>query len=89
MPEFDWVVGCKPAELPEFCCLLPAPRGANVMFRFVLPTLMLMATMGFMPEYVVMVLAFRATAAAAVELTFGGGGGGVCNIIALLGESWV
>ena len=50
---------------------------------------MLMATMGFMPEYVVMVLAFRATAAAAVELTFGGGGGGVCNIIALLGESWV
>ncbi len=32
VPEFDWVVGCKPAESPEFCWSPPAPRGANMTF---------------------------------------------------------
>ncbi len=28
-PQFNWVVGCKPAEMPKFCCLPPTLRGAE------------------------------------------------------------
>jgi hypothetical protein len=97
MPKFDWLVGCKPAELPEFCCLLPAPRGANVTFQFVPLTILPVAATGVPPGVLVFALAFVAVAAAAAVAAvaaaaasmFGGGGVGVCNIIALLGESWV
>ncbi len=118
-PEFDWVVGCKPAELPEFCYPPPTPRGASMMFGFIPLTLRLMAVAGVPlgevvialvfaavaaaavvgaatmaatgvpPGDKVMALAFMATVAAAAASTFGGGGAGVCNILALLRESWV
>ncbi len=48
-----------------------------------------MAAMGVPPGDEVMMLVFMAIAAAAAALTFGGGGVGVSNIVALLGESWV
>ncbi len=60
VPKFDWVVGCKQEELPEFCCPPPAPRGAKVMLGFFPPT--------FPP------VAAAAAAAAAAASTFGGGG---------------
>jgi hypothetical protein len=63
-PEFDWVVGCEPAELPEFYCPSPTPRGANVMFRFVLPMLRPMAAMGIPQGDVVTALGFAVAAAA-------------------------
>jgi hypothetical protein len=93
VPEFDWVVGCKPAELPEFCCPPPAPRGAKVTFGFVLPMFPLVAVMGIFPGVVVFALAFALVAtvavAAAEASTFGGGRVEVCNIIVLLGKIWV
>ncbi len=46
-----------------------------------------MATLGIPPGDKVIALAFAAIAATA--LTFVGGGDGVRNIVALLGESWV
>jgi hypothetical protein len=90
MPKFSWLVGCKPAELPEFCCLPPAPRGANVTFGFFPPTFLPMAATGILPGDIVIALPFAVAAvAAAAASTFGGGGVEVCNIIALLGESRV
>jgi hypothetical protein len=54
VPKFDWVVGCKLAELPEFYCPPPPPRGANAMFGFVL--LMFLPVIGFgTPEPLVLV----------------------------------
>jgi hypothetical protein len=85
VPKIDWVVGCKPTELPEFCCLLPTPRGANVMFIIVPPMLTPIAVMGILLGYIVMALAFTATAAAVAASTFRDGGVGVCDIVAL---SW-
>jgi hypothetical protein len=50
----------------------------------------MVAAMGALPVVVVFVLAFAVAAvAAAAALMFGGGGVEICNIIALLGESWV
>ncbi len=68
-PEFDWVVCCKPAELPEFCCPPPTPRGANVTFGYILPTLRPMAAMGVPLGDVVIALAFAAAVAAAIAAT--------------------
>jgi hypothetical protein len=48
-----------------------------------------MAVMGIPPGDVVIALAIVEAVAVAAALTFAGGGVGVCNIIALLGESWV
>jgi hypothetical protein len=89
VPKFDWVVGCEPAKLPEFCCPPPAPRGANVTFGFVPPTMTLMLATGVPPGDVVMALAFMATAAMAAASKFGRGRVGVCDIVVSLGESWV
>ncbi len=69
-PKFDWVVGCKPAELPEFCYPPPAPRGANVTFGFILPMLRPMAATGIPPGDVVIALVFAEEAAtAAIAVT--------------------
>ncbi len=68
-PKFNWVVGCKPAELPEFCCPLLTPRGANVTFRFIPPTLRPMAATGILPGNGVIALVFAAGATAAMEAT--------------------
>ncbi len=70
-PGLDWVVGCKPAGTPEFCCLTPTPRGANVPFRFVLPTLRPMTAMGVLPGNTMIVLALAALAAAAAMAATG------------------
>jgi hypothetical protein len=75
LPKFNWVVGCKLEELPEFYCLPPTWRGAKVTFRFVLPTLMPMAATGVLLGDVVFALAFAETVAVAAALTFGGGKG--------------
>jgi hypothetical protein len=48
MLEFDWLAGCKPAELPEFCCPPSAPRGAYVTFGFIPLTFPPMAAMGIL-----------------------------------------
>ncbi len=61
---------------------------------FVLPTFPPMAAAGIPQGDIVLELTFLAVAAAAVAAAvvasmFGGGGVEVCNIIALLGESWV
>jgi hypothetical protein len=108
-PEFDWVVGCKLALKPKFCCLLLTPGGANVTSGFAPPLLRPMAVKGILPGDAVIVLLFAAAAAAAmaafgiplgdkgIALAFAstaaaaivGGGDGVCNIVASLGESWV
>ncbi len=61
-PKFDWVMGCKLEELPEFCCLLPTLRGANMTFGFIPPTLRPMAATGVPPGNVVIALAFAAAA---------------------------
>jgi hypothetical protein len=69
-PKFDWVVGCEPAKLPGFCCLLPTPRGANMMFGFVPGALRPMAATSVPPGDVVIALAFAfAVAAVAVAAT--------------------
>ncbi len=47
------------------------------------------AATGFLLGDVAMALTFKVTATAAAASTFGGGGVGVCDIVALLGESWV
>jgi hypothetical protein len=47
VPEFDWVVGCKLAELPEFCCPLPALRGASVMLTGFHPSWSSLCRLGF------------------------------------------
>ncbi len=47
------------------------------------------AIMGIPPGDVVMALAFTATVVVAVASTFGGGGVGVRNAVAMLGEDWV
>ena len=109
-PEFDWVVGCKLALKPKFCCLPLTPGGANVTSGFALPMLRPMAVKGVPPGDAAIVLAFAMAAVAmaaigippgdkgialafvaiaVVASTFVGGGDGVCNIVALLGESWV
>ncbi len=67
-PEFDRVVGCKPAGMPEFCCLPPTPGGANVTSRFAPPMLRSMAAMGIPPGDMVIVLVFAAAAAAMVAI---------------------
>ncbi len=81
VPEFDWVVGCKPAELPEFCCPPPTPRGADMKFGFVPPAFPPVAAMGVPPGVVVFALAFAATVVVGAALTFGGWGVEVCNIL--------
>ncbi len=63
-PEFHLVVGCEPAEMPEFCCLPPTPRGANVTFGFVTPTLRPMAAVGVLPRNAMIVLMFAVAVAA-------------------------
>ncbi len=64
--EFDWVVGCKPAELPEFCRLPSTPRGANVTFRFIPLTVRPMVAMGIPPRNAVIALMFAAAATVAM-----------------------
>ncbi len=48
-----------------------------------------MTATGIPPGDIVIVLAFVVAAAAAAATTFVGGGVVICNIVALLGESWV
>jgi hypothetical protein len=99
MPEF-----CCPPPIPRganvtFGFILPVLRPMAAMSilpgNVVIPlafaaAVAAMAATGIPPGEKVMVLAFTATAAAAEASTFGGGGGvGVSNIVALLGESWV
>jgi hypothetical protein len=48
-----------------------------------------MAATGVTLGDIMIALAFAAAAAAAAASTFGGGGIGACNIVALIGESWV
>ena len=64
-PEFDWVVGCKLALKPEFCCPPLTPGGANLKSSFALPMLRHMAVKGVPPGDAAIVLTF-ATAVAAM-----------------------
>jgi hypothetical protein len=109
-PGFNWVMGCKLALKPKFCCLLLAPGGANVTSCIAPRMLRPMAVKGVPPGDAAIVLAFAVAAVAMAAIgvppgdkgimlafvatvvataTFVGGGDGVCNIVALLGESWV
>ncbi len=62
--EFNWVVGCEPAGMPEFCCPPPTLGGANATSRFALPMLRPMAAMSIPQGDTVIVLVFVAVAAA-------------------------
>ncbi len=78
-----------------------SPQLPATMFEIVTPIdLRPMAATGVPPGDIVIALAFAvaatavaaaaaAAAAAVVASTFGGGGVGVCDIVALLGKSWV
>jgi hypothetical protein len=72
-------------------CAVPFPPQLLAMtFGIIAPIyLRLMAATGVPLGDVVIALAFTGAAVAAAASMFGGGGVGVCNIIALLGESWV
>ncbi len=48
-----------------------------------------MAAMGVLPGDVVIAHPFVAAAVVAAASMFGGGGVGVCDTVALLGESWI
>jgi hypothetical protein len=67
-PKFDWVVGCKLALKPKFCCPLLTLVGANVTSGFAPLMLRSMAVKGVPPGDVAIVLAFAmaATAMAAI-----------------------
>ncbi len=77
-----------------FCAMPLPPRLPARMLRIVaLINLRPMTATGVLPGDVMIVLAFAAAAAvvagAAVASTFVGGGVRICNIVVLLGESWV
>ncbi len=73
-----------------FCAVALPPRLPATTFRIVAPIdLRPMTVTGILPGDIVNALTFVAMAAAAAALTFVGGGVGICNIVALLGESWV
>ncbi len=66
------------------------PQLPATLFGIVTPIdLRPMTATGILPGDVVIALAFAAAAAAVVALLFVGGGVGICNIVALLKESWV
>jgi hypothetical protein len=65
------------------------PGDVAIALAFVAAAAAAMAVTGIPPGDEVMAYAFRATAVAAVASTFGGGRVAVCNIVALLRESWV
>ncbi len=68
--------------------LWPTRQKPTRPFDFVVAAFMV-AAMGIPPGVIVFVLAFAAVVVAAAASTFRGGGVEVCNIIALLRESWV
>jgi hypothetical protein len=68
---------------------LPLQLPAMMFGIVTLIDLRLMAATGIPPGDIVIAFAFVAAAAAAAASIFGGGGAGVCDIVALLGESWV
>ncbi len=74
-----------------FCAALLPPRLPAMTFGIVTPiVLRLMTATGIPPQDIVIALAFAVAAvAAAVASTLVGGGVRICDIIALLGESWV
>ncbi len=76
-PEFDWVVDCKLAMKPEFCCLLPTPGGVNVTSGFALPMLRPMAAMAILLGAAVIVLAFAAAMAAMAAIDIHPGDKGI------------
>ncbi len=103
-PEFNWVVGCKLALKPEFCCLPLILGGANMTSSVALSMLRPMAVRVLPPGDAAIVLAFAAAVAIGIPpgdegiaLAFSataaaaivGGGDGFCDIIASLGEKWV
>jgi hypothetical protein len=72
-------------------CVMPLPPQLLVT-TFIIVTqidLRLMAATGRLLRDVLIALAFAAAAAVAAAPAFGGGEVGVCNIVALLGVSWV
>jgi hypothetical protein len=91
--------GVELAEMPEpffgvcvrgFCAALLPPRLPAMTFGIIAPIdLRPMAATGILPGDVVIALAFAAVAAAVAASMFVGGGDGVRDIVALLGESWV
>ncbi len=91
--------GVELAETPEpflfacaaFCAALLPLQLPATMFRIVAPVnLRPMTATCIPPENVVIALAFAAmVASAAAASTFVGGGVGICNTVALLGESWI
>ncbi len=71
-----------------FCATRLPPRLLAMTFGIIAPIdLRPMAETGILLGDVVIALVFAAAVAAAS--TFVGGGDGVCDIVALLGESWV
>jgi hypothetical protein len=65
-PKFDWVVGCKPAESPEFCCPPPTTICLKVMFGFIPQILRQMAAMGVPLGEFVIALKFTVAAVSAM-----------------------
>jgi hypothetical protein len=72
-------------------CATPLPlQLPAATFGIVMPiNLRPMTATGILPGDVVIALAFAAAAAVAAASTFVGGGVEICNIVALLRESWV
>ena len=67
-PEFNWVVGCKLALKPKFCCPPPTLGGANVTSGFAPPMLRPMAVKGIPRGDAVIVLAFLVLVAVMVMI---------------------
>jgi hypothetical protein len=67
-PEFNWVVGCKLALKPKFCCPPLTLGGANVTSSFAPLMLRPMAVKGIPPGDMAIVLAFVAPAPAMVVI---------------------
>ncbi len=73
-----------------FCAVPLPPRLLVTMFGIILPiNLRPMTATGIPPGDIMIALVFAVAAAVAAAATFVGGGVGIRDILALLGESWV
>jgi hypothetical protein len=73
--DFDWVVGCKLALKPEFCCPLLTLGGANATSSFAPPMLRPIAVKGVPPGdagiVLALVMATKAAVMAAIDVPLG------------------
>ncbi len=102
-PGFDWVVSCKLALKPEFCCLPLASGGANVTSGIAPPMLRPVAVKGVPPGDTAIILVFAVLVVVMAAIGVPPGDEGIAlafvvaaaavarfvDIVASLGESWV